>query len=268
MEIDWKTFNAGPSAIEALFANEVDIGYIGPNPAINGYVKSKGEALRIIAGATSGGAGLVVRADAGIKKISDFRGKKIATPQLGNTQDIMLRHWLRANNLKTKEQGGGVEVIPIKNPDQLVLFLKKEIDAAWAPEPWVSRLIKEGNGRLFLDERSLWKNGRFAAAVLIVRKKFLDENSDLVKKWLAAHNKLTYWINANKSRAKVIVNAHLKELTGKSLPKDIIDSSYSMLSVVNDPMGKAVLKSADFAFEEGFLGKTRPDLKGLFAEIK
>src|SRR5712664_4287151 len=139
--IDWKSFNAGPSAIEALFAGAIDMTYIGPNPAISGYVRSNGEALRIVAGATSGGAALVVRNDSGIQKPEDFHGKKVASPQMGNTQDIALRAWLRAHGLKPRDKGGDVQIIPMANPDQLTLFLKKDLDAAWAPEPWATRLI-------------------------------------------------------------------------------------------------------------------------------
>src|SRR5438445_8174225 len=168
VKIDWKTFNAGPAAMEALLAGAIDMTYIGPNPAIQGYVRSNGEALRIIAGATSGGASLVVRSDSGIQKPEDFHGKKVASPQQGNTQDVALRAWLKANGLKPIEKGGDVQIMPMANPDQLTLFQKKELDAAWAPEPWATRLIRDGNGRLFLDERTLWPKGQFIVTNLIV----------------------------------------------------------------------------------------------------
>src|SRR5438132_10151301 len=161
VKIDWKSLNAGPAAIEALFAGAVDMTYVGPNPAIQGYVRSNGEALRIVAGATSGGAALVVRKDSGIQKPEDFRGKKVASPQQGNTQDVALRSWLLAHGMKSTHKGGDVQVIPMANPGQLTLFLKRELDAAWAPEPWATRLIKEGYGRLSLDERALWPEGQF-----------------------------------------------------------------------------------------------------------
>src|SRR6476619_861809 len=161
VKFDWKTFNAGPSAIEALFAGAIDMAYIGPNPTINGYVRSNGEALRIIAGATSGGAALVVRGDSGINGPQDFHGKRIASPQQGNTQDVALRAWLKSNGLKTRDKGGDVVVMPIANPDQLTLFLKKEIDAAWAPEPWASRLVHDAGGRIFLGERTLCPRGQY-----------------------------------------------------------------------------------------------------------
>src|SRR3979409_600259 len=221
--IDWKTFNAGPSAIEALFAGAVDMTYIGPNPAIQGYVRSNGEALRIVAGATSGGASLVVRSDSGIQKPEDFLGKKIASPQQGNTQDVALRAWLLAHGMKSVEKGGDVQVIPMANPDQLTLFLKKELDAAWAPEPWATRLIREGNGRLFLDERDLSPQGQFITCHLIVRTKFLADNPELVKKWLRAHVELTQWINGHLAEAKKILNLQVQAETGKALPSTELD---------------------------------------------
>src|SRR6266566_3225187 len=151
VKVQWTSFNAGPSAIEALFAGAIDMTYVGPNPAITGYVRSQGEALRVVAGTASGGASLIVHSDSGIHKPEDFHGKKIASPQLGNTQDVALRAWLKAHGMKSQDKGGDVQVVPLANPDQLTLFLKKELDAAWAPEPWATRLIREGNGRLFLD---------------------------------------------------------------------------------------------------------------------
>ena len=262
--IEWKVFNAGPSVIEALFAGALDLAYIGPNPAIAGYVRSKGEALRVIAGATSGGAALVVRSAAGISKPEDFHGKKIATPQLGNTQDVALRAWLQAHNLKTREKGGDVLVIPIANPDQLTLFLKGEIDAAWAPEPWASRLIQEANARLLVDERDLWPNRQFVTAHLIVRTSFLREHPDVVKNWLRAHIELTEWINAKPAEAKQIVNQQIHKDTGKALPAKVLDESFSRLQATYDPIRRSLLTSAQQAYDAGFLGRERPDLSGLY----
>lgn len=264
VKIETKIFNAGPSVIEAMFAGEIDISYIGPNPAINGYVKSKGEALRIVAGATSGGAGLVVRDGSGIMANGDFHGKKIASPQLGNTQDVALRGWLNDNGYKLKERGGDVQVMPIANPDQLMLFVKKEIDAAWTVEPWVSRLIKEGGGRLFLDERAIWPNGDFVTAHIIVSKKFLDEHPDLVKEWIAAHVDVTRWINSNPEEARKMVNSEIKRLTGKALPEDVVNEAFSRLKVTYDPVKDSLFRSAKWAFEQGFLGGKMPDLSGIY----
>jgi NitT/TauT family transport system substrate-binding protein len=264
VKIDWKSFNAGPSAIEALFAGAIDMTYVGPNPAINGYVRSNGQALRIVAGATSGGAALVVRNDSGIQKAQDFHGKRIASPQMGNTQDVALRAWLKSNGLKTNDKGGDVQVIPIANPDQLTLFLKKELDGAWAPEPWASRLIREANGRLFLDERTLWPNGQFITAHLIVSTKFLKEHPDLVKKWLAAHIELTEWINGHQNEAKQLLNQQISKETGKALSADVLNDSFGRLQVTYDPLKASLLNAARSAFDAGFLGRQMPDLSGLY----
>ncbi len=263
-KIDWKLFNAGPAAMEALLAGALDISYIGPNPTINGYVRSRGEAVRIVAGATSGGAALVVRTDSGVTRPEDFRGKKIASPQLGNTQDVALRGWLIAHGLKTIDKGGDVQVIPMANPDQLTMFLRKGIDGAWAPEPWASRLIREGNGRLFLDERQLWPKGQFVTAHLIVRTAFLREHPDLVKKFLAAHVELTEWINAHPADAKKALNDQVQKETGKALPAGLVDDAFSRMQVTYDPVRSSLFTSARSAFDAGFLGRRMPDLSGLY----
>lgn len=262
--VDWKTFNAGPSAIEALFAGAIDLIYVGPNPTVSGYTRSRGEALRVVAGATSGGAALVVRPGARIEKPQDFRGKKIASPQLGNTQDMALRAWLRSQNLRLREKGGDVQVIPIANPDQLTLFLQGEIDAAWAPEPWASRLIREAAARLFLDERDLWPNGQFVTTHLVVSTKFLGEHSDLLKKWIRAHVELTDWINKNLPEAKRILNEQIRRDTGKPLPVQVLDDSFSRLQVTYDPIPSSLFISAQRTFEGGYLGREKPDLSGLY----
>ena len=263
-KIDWKSFNAGPSAIEALFSGAIDMTYIGPNPAITGYVRSQGEALRIVAGATSGGASLVVRNDSGIDKPEDFHGKKVASPQMGNTQDVALRAWLKAHGMKSADKGGDVQVIPLANPDQLTLFLKKELDAAWAPEPWATRLIREGNGRLFLDERDLWPQGQFVTAHLIVSTKFLREHPDLVKTWIRAHVELTDWINGHLPEAKKILNQQIQKETTKALSAGVLDDAFGRLQVTYDPLRNSLLTSARSAFDAGFLGRQMPDLSGMY----
>lgn len=264
VQIDPKVFNAGPSAIEALFANELDLVYIGPNPAINGYVKSKGAALRIIAGATSGGAVLVVRGDSNIKGPADLAGKRIATPELGNTQDVAARYYLLANHLTLTEKGGSVQILPTANPDILTLFIKKEIDAAWVPEPWGARLVQEAGGVILLDERSLWPNRQFVTANIIVNKKFLDAHPDIVKKWLSAHVDLTRWINDHPDDAKKIANDEIKRLTGKALAAKVLDEAWQRLEVTYDPIPSSLFASADRAFQLGFLGKDKPDLGGIY----
>jgi NitT/TauT family transport system substrate-binding protein len=264
VKIEWRSFNAGPSAIEALFAGAIDMTYVGPNPAINGYVRSNGEALRIIAGATSGGAALVVRGDSGINKAEDFRGKRIASPQMGNTQDVALRAWLKTQGLKTTDKGGDVTVMPIANPDQLTLFMKKEIDAAWAPEPWASRLVHDAGGRIFLDERTLWPQGQFLTTELVVSTTFLQSHPDLAKKWLQSHVELTDWINGHVPEAKQILNQQIQRETGKALATPVLDDSFSRLQVTYDPLRAPLLRAAQLAFDAGFLGRQMPDLSRIY----
>lgn len=264
VRVEWKAFNAGPSVIEAMFADAIDLSYVGPNPTVTGYVRSQGEAVRVIAGAASGGASLVVRQGAGIQKASDFHGKKVGTPQLGNTQDVALRAWMRANSLKPRDKGGDVQVLPISNPDQLTLFLKGQLDAAWAPEPWAARLVHEGGGRVFLDERDLWPNHQFVITDLIVNPKFLKQHPDVVKNFLRAHVELTEWINKNPAQAKQLMNQQLQKETGKPLAPEVLEDAFSRMQVTYDPIRSSLLKSTQQAFDEGFLGRTQPDLSGLY----
>jgi NitT/TauT family transport system substrate-binding protein len=264
VQIEWKAFNAGPAAIEALFANAIDLTYVGPNPTVTGYVRSQGAAVRVIAGAASGGASLIVRQGAGIQKAADFHGKKVATPQQGNSQDVALRSWLQANGLKTREKGGDVQVLPITNADQFTLFLKGQLDAAWAPEPWGARLVHDAGGRIFLDERDLWPNREFVITDLIVRPKFLKEHPDAVKNFLRAHVELTDWINKNPAEAKQVMNMELQKETGKPLAPDVMNDAFSRMAVTYDPIRSSLLKSTQQAFDEGFLGRTPPDLSGLY----
>jgi sulfonate transport system substrate-binding protein len=264
VKIQWTSFNAGPSAIEALFAGAIDMTYVGPNPAINGYVRSKGEALRVVAGAASGGASLIVRNDSGIQGPQDFHGKRVASPQFGNTQDVALRNWLKKNGLKTNDKGGDVQIVPMANPDQLTLFLKKDLDAAWAPEPWATRLIHEGNGRLFVDERTLWPKGQFVIGLLVVNTKFLKAHPDLLKNWILAHVELTDWVNAHPAEAKKLLNEQIQRETNKALPADVLNEAFSRLQPTYDPLHMALNTAAQQAFEDGFLGRQMPDLSGLY----
>jgi NitT/TauT family transport system substrate-binding protein len=266
IKIETFVFNAGPSAIEALFANQIDIAYVGPNPAINGYIASNGQDLKIIAGAASGGAVFVVRNDAGINSPKDFANKKFASPQLGNTQDVALRKYLLDNGYKTVENGGNVTVVPVANSDILTLFLKKEIDGAWVPEPWGARLVKEGNGKIFLDERSLWPGGKFVTANVAVSSDYLKNNPDVIKKLLAAHVNETTWINDHKEEAIKSFNTELKKLTGKTIAEDELRDALSRLDITYDPLKLTLFRSANSAYDLGFLakGKPRPDLSGIF----
>jgi NitT/TauT family transport system substrate-binding protein len=264
VKVEPQIFNAGPSAIEALFANQIDVTYTGPNPTINGYIKSDGDVLRIISGAASGGAVFVIRNDAGINSVDDFSGKKFSSPQLGNTQDVALRTYLLKNGYKTTENGGNVEVIPAKNADILTLMLKKEIDGAWVPEPWGAKLVKEANSRIFVDERDLWPQSKFVTAHIIVSTKYLQNHPDVIKKLLVAHVDQTQWINQNKEEFFKVFNAELKKIIGKTIPEDEFQEAFSRMEITYDPVKESLFKSASDAFDIGFLGNTRPDISKIY----
>src|SRR5687767_13095773 len=264
VEVTTQIFNAGPSAIEALFANQIDVAYIGPNPAINGYVQSNGEALRIISGAASGGAVFVVRNDSGINSSQDLANKKFSSPQLGNTQDVALRKYLLDNGYKTKENGGNIEVVPAKTADIVSLMIKKDIDGAWLPEPWGAKLIKEANAKVLVDERDLWPNGQFVTAHIIARTDYTERNPDIIKKILDAHIDMTSWIKDNRDEALQIFNAELNKLMGQTIPEDEFREGISRIELTYDPIKESLFKAANDAFDIGFLGKTRPDLSEIY----
>jgi NitT/TauT family transport system substrate-binding protein len=263
VRIEATQFNAGPSVIEAMFAGEIDLSYIGPNPAINGYVQSEGEALRIIAGATSGGAAFIVRPEAGIRTASDLHGRTLATPQLGNTQDVALRNYLLAQGLDTVERGGDVEIVPTENSQILNLFRLGQIDGAWVTEPWASRLIYEGGGELFLDERDLWPEGDFVTAHIIAAPSLIEDHPELVRDWLTAHVAITQWATAHPQEAQELLNGEIERLTGKRLEERVVVDAWSRLRPTWDPISSSLLASADAAYRAGFL-KEEPDLSGIY----
>ena len=255
------TFNAGPAAVEALFSEALDATYIGPNPAINAYVKSKGEAVRIISGATSGGASLVVRP--GIADAAGLKGAKIASPQLGGTQDVALRHWLRTQGLKTDVRGGGdVSVVPQENAQSLETFRTGAIDGAWVPEPWATRMVQEGGGRVLVDEASLWPDGRFVATHLIVRTEFLRKHPDAVRRLLEGQVEADRFVNANPAEAQRLANQGIEKVTGKRLPEPLIQAAWRNLTFTNDPVAPSLPASAAHATEAGLLEKV--DLDGIY----
>ena len=259
-------FNAGPSAIESLLADRIDATYIGPNPAINGYLLTDGKDLRVISGASSGGASFVVRNDSGIETVNDLGGKKFASPQLGNTQDVALRKYLIDNGYNTIENGGNVTVLPIANADILTAFLKKEIDGAWVPEPWATRLVQEAGGKVLVDEKSLWPDGKFVTANLIVRTDYLEKNPDVIKKLLEAHVDETLKINNDTAAAAKEFNTQLKKLTGQEISENVLDKAFSNLELTYDPLKLTLFKSANDAYDLGFIekGKDRPNLSGIY----
>jgi NitT/TauT family transport system substrate-binding protein len=220
--------------------------------------------LRVISGATSGGAVFVVRNDAGIQSTADFGGKKFASPQLGNTQDVALRKYLLDNGFDTKENGGTVEILPAKLSDIVTLMLKKDIAGAWVPEPWGAKLVKEANARIFLDERALWPDGEFVTAHVIARTEYLEKNPENVKRFLKAHVEQTEWINENPEEAVKAFNEELKKVTGKSIPEDELVEGLSRMKLTYDPIQESLYQSAHDAVEIGFLTGGGPELSGIY----
>ena len=268
IEVKTQVFNAGPAAIEGLLANQIDVTFVGPGPAINGYVRSDGQALRIISGVANGGAVFVVRNDAGINSPQDLANKKFATPELGNTQDIALRKYLLDHGYKTKENGGNVEVLKVKDPDIITLFLTKQIDGAWVPEPWGERLVKEANGKILVDERDLWPpDGKFVTANLVAKTDYLKNNPDVIKKLLEANLNETNWINNNNNSNRTnVINAfdtELQKLTGKTIDQDVLNASLSRIEFTYDPIKLSLFQDANDAYALGFLPQ-KPDLSGIY----
>jgi NitT/TauT family transport system substrate-binding protein len=253
-------FNAGPEAVQALLSNSIDASYVGPNPAVNAFVQSRGQAVRVISGATSGGASLVVKPS--ITSAGDLRGRKLSTPQLGNTQDVALRWWLSQKGLKASAQGGGdVTILPQDNAQSLQSFRSGQIDGAWLPEPWATRLILEAGAKQLVDERDLWPGGRFASTLLVVRTEFLNAHRDVVRHLLDAQVKADLQLNRQPTESQKLANDALGNLTGKKLPADVVASAWTRMQFTDDPIPASIRDSADHAQKVGLLA--RVDLKGL-----
>ncbi|PYJ82495.1 MAG: aliphatic sulfonate ABC transporter substrate-binding protein [Verrucomicrobia bacterium] len=259
-KIEWFVYNAGPSAMEAIFANSIDLTYVGPGPALNAYTKANGEEIRLIAGAANGGAGLVVQADQNLKAPADFHGKKIATPQLGNTQDISCRAWLTEGGLKITQLGGDAQVIPTQNPDQLGLFKEKRVDAVWTVEPWLSRLEQEASGKVIVEEKDA------ATTVLVSSVKFLKEKRELAKKFAQAHAELTDWILKNPEEAQRLIKAELLEETKSDMTPQVITSAWKRIVFTSETPRAPVEKFMQNSVRAGFI-KTAPDLSKLFGKL-
>lgn len=266
VKVEFKTFNAGPALIEALFAGEIDIGYVGPSPTTNAYAKSNGEEVRVISGAAANGAALVVRPEAGISKPEDLLGKKIATPQYGNTQDVAARFYITSTlKGKLEDSGGNTKIVNAENPDILSLFRRGDVDAAWVPEPWATRLVSEAGGRILFEEKDLWPDGRFTVTNVIARRAFLDANRELVGKFLRAHDAITAWLNENPQEAAKAVNAGIQKITGKALPADTLSTAWGRVLFTNDPLIETTKEQARRAHEIGFV-KTLPDFSRLLVQ--
>ncbi|MEU6852097.1 aliphatic sulfonate ABC transporter substrate-binding protein [Actinacidiphila alni] len=256
------TFNAGPAEIEALNAGSIDIGWIGPSPAINGYTKSSGNSLRIISGSASGGVKLVVNPKK-IKTLDDVKGKKIATPQLGNTQDVALLNWIKSKGWKVDAQSGKGDVSVVRTDNKITpdAYKQGSIDGAWVPEPTASKLVSEG-AKVLLDESTLWPDKKFVITNVIVSQKFLTAHPDVVEAVLRGSVNTNAWITANSDKAKAVANEQLKELTQKALPADILDPAWQSIQVLDDPLAKTANEEAQHAVDAGLL--KAPKLDGLY----
>ncbi|WP_104086433.1 ABC transporter substrate-binding protein [Arthrobacter sp. GMC3] len=261
-----QVFNAGPSAIEALNAGAIDAAYLGPNPAINSFAKSGGESIRIIAGATSGGAQLVVKPD--ITTPAQLKGKVLATPQLGGTQDVALRSWLAGQGFTTTPSGGGdVTINPTENASTLKLFQDGKLDGAWLPEPWASRLVLEAGAKVLVNEADLWDKGEFSTTILVVNKSFLAQHPQTVAALLAGHVESVDWLNTHKDGSGTdgdagAVNAALVAAAGKALSADVIKRSLSELTFTSDPLAGTYPELLEHGIQAGV--STKANLSGIF----
>ncbi|MEV2250650.1 aliphatic sulfonate ABC transporter substrate-binding protein [Streptomyces sp. NPDC050147] len=255
-------FNAGPSEIEALNSKSIDIGWIGPSPAINGYTRAQGENLRIIGGSASGGVKLVVNPDK-IKSLDDVKGKKIATPQLGNTQDVAFLNWIKEKGWKVDAESGKGDVSVVRTDNKITpdAYKSGSIDGAWVPEPTASKLVAEG-GKAILDEADLWPDKKFVITNIIVSQEFLKEHPKVVEAVLRGSVKTNQWIKDNPEKAKASANAALKEASGKELPAEVIDPAWKSIQTTDDPLAATLDSEAEHAVKAGLLEK--PDLKGIY----
>ena len=260
VKIEWYVYNAGPSAMEAILADSIDLTYVGPSPALNAYTKSNGEEIRIVAAAAAGGAALVVQPDAGLKEPAHFRGKKIATPQLGNTQDIACRAWLSNGGLKITQTGGDAFIIPTPNPDQLTLFKNKKLDAVWTVEPWVSRLERDAGGKVLVEQ------SKDSITVLVSGVKFLKRKHDLAAKFVRAHRELTDWILSHPDEAKQMVRQELAAETKADVSPDLIAQAWKRIVLSNDPSIDEYRHFVADAQRAGFI-RSAPDLSRLIERV-
>ncbi|MET8324773.1 ABC transporter substrate-binding protein [Streptomyces sp. NPDC005181] len=257
-----QSFNAGPSEIEALNGGSLDIGFIGPSPAINGYVKSKGSNLRIISGSASGGVKLIVKPDK-IKTLDDLKGKKIATPQKGNTQDVAFLNWISEKGWSVDPESGKGDVSVVRTDNKVTpeAFKQGSIDGAWVPEPTASKLVSDG-GKVLLDETDLWPDKKFVITNIIVSQKFLKEHPDVVEAILAGTMKTNDWINANPDKAKDSANVKLAAEVGKPLDAKVIDPAWPSIQVTDDPLAATLKTQADYAVKAKLI--EQPDLAGIY----
>ncbi|MFZ8908803.1 MAG: ABC transporter substrate-binding protein [Nitrosopumilaceae archaeon] len=265
--IEPKLFDSGPQVIESLYANSIDIAYVGPGPAINGFLKSENHDVVILSGAASGGASFIVHPDSEINSADDFAGKRIAAPQIGNSQDVSLRNYLSENGLKPFEKGGSVIVLNISNPDIYTLFTKGEIDGAWVPEPWATILVQELGGQRLFFEEELWPQEQFASVLLIGRQEYVQNNPEIISNWLESHEQTVNWINQNPQETRIIFNDFMQNHMGQSLSDDVIDEALVNLEITTNPIDDSIYTFAKRADSLGYLGRDGYSLDGIFFDI-
>jgi len=259
--IEAHTFNAGGDAITAILSNSIDATFVGPSPTTNAFVQSHGQAIRVIAGSTSGGALLVVKRS--ITSVAGLKGKTIADPQLGATQDVALRWFLKSNGFTTDTAGGGdVSILPQDNSQTLTAFKQGKIDGAWVPEPWASRLVLEGNGNALVDERDLWPQGKFVTTDLVVRTDFLQAHPKRIRALLEGLRQTIAYLNSNPSDAQSVTNDAVAEITGKKLASGVVSTAWPHMTFTLDPLASTLKASADHAHRLGLLASV--NLKGLY----
>ena len=247
------TFNAGPAEVTALLSGSLDVAYLGPSSAITAFSQSQGKGIQIISGATSGGAALVVNDT--ITTANQLKGKTLATPQLGNTQDVALRTWLKSQRITFTDPNGGsgdVNILPQQNSTTLTAFESGSIAGAWVPEPWATRLAAEGHGHVLVNEKSLWPKGQFSTTVLVVTSNFLKSHADLVNDLLKGQVATNSYLNSSPVRAQADANDALATITGKALNPAELTASWSELKFTDDPIAASIAADVKDAAAVGF----------------
>ncbi len=266
VELRDHTFNAGPAAIEAMLAGELDATYVGPIPAAAGFIRTRGRALKVVAGAASGGTSFVVRRALNIRSANDLHNRRLASPQVGNTQDIALRHYLSQNHLSPSTQGGDVQLTAVDNANIFTLFRQGSLDGAWVPEPWVSRLVNEAGGEVFIDERDLWPGRAFAITLLVARADYLRDAPAVIDRLVDAHAREVRWIRDHGDEARGLVSQAIERKSGKPLPAPLVAAAWPRIDFSADAQRASVEEYVRRARSLGLL--TSDDLGGFFDEAR
>lgn len=262
--IDARVFDSGTQAVQSLVTGNLDIAYVGPGPAVNAFVRTDGNSIVIVSGAASGGVSLVAQADSGISKGSDLEGKRIAVPQIANTQDVSLRTYLVEHGIVTSERGGTTDVLAVAGPEMYTLFARNTLDAAWAPEPWATLLVESLGATRVLDEKDLWPDSRFSTTVLVARADYAESNPDELAAWLDAHQKTAEYIDQNPKGAIDAYAEFAKDHAIAFLEPHILEASFSNIEITTDILAPSILEFAERAYDLGYLGREKSPVEGIF----